>query len=182
MKTRAMTPRKTMGTIFGVMVIGLSFAAPASAGPSLATPAPAPPAKSAYSDSAFEILTLEELESAANQRSLFPIKDTCDWAPGALGALHCASIKGEKLYVEYGSSAYAGVGNICSATSNFRHTPYGGTQKVTSKTDNGCLLGGLGIKWNVGGSMKNNTTFCARQKNSGTGYVFSSYSCFNIYQ
>ncbi len=112
----------------------------------------------------------------------------CTLAPGYTGALNCISVVGSGLVVSSSRSTYVpGVSpwpeNLCSRTHQWRYLRNGNTSYVTRTVNaSGCIVGVLNsyVDWSGPGTMANNSSFCARSKNSHTGGVYSNYACVTI--
>ncbi len=107
----------------------------------------------------------------------------CTSAPGNWSALNCIYVRGSKLNVEMSESSYQQVGggsNVCNHTSQWRYTPYRLAQTTYSKSVSACVPLVRYVTWNTNQSMKPDSSFCARTKNSLTDYAYSPYACITI--
>lgn len=110
----------------------------------------------------------------------------CTWAPGNLAATHCLFVNGRGVIVQFANSTYAAPDvNICSPTAQFQYTRPSGTRTTTTRSGTGCTPVSRYVTLDFAPNnreMANNSTFCARQRNSATSQEFSVWACVNIFK
>src|SRR5690606_33686255 len=118
----------------------------------------------------------------------------CTWAPGYAGARNCIYVSGTGLYVLYTESSYtAGVApwpnQLCNREHEWLFHRQGASQPSTAwRYHSGCIPGLAGFTssygWYHSDYMKDNTSYCARTRNSHTllaGPEWSPYACISIH-
>lgn len=111
----------------------------------------------------------------------------CTFAPGYSGALNCIDIRGSGLTVNSSRSEYQPgftpwPPNICNRTHQWRYTKNGGSQTTRTSSPSSCIPGILisYVDWSNPGQMKDQSSFCARSKNSHTNGSYTNYACKTI--
>ena len=107
----------------------------------------------------------------------------CVVAPGPAGSYSCVTVKGRGQYVQdaraiFGVPAPWG-GNVCNITAQFSYKYAGeSSYRTWTHTSNTCAVarGWVGARFN-NRKMANGSKFCARQKNSVTGYGYTNWAC-----
>ena len=106
----------------------------------------------------------------------------CTAAPGNLGALTCIYVNGSGLWVNWAQSTYSSPGNnVCNMTAQFKYRPYGAsTYTVSTYSRSGCVFYRMTLTHYFYRNMTNQSSFCARNKNSATGYTYGPWVCETI--
>lgn len=128
-----------------------------------------------------------ELSGAASGEVAVRDAMGCTAAPGGIGAQNCVTVVNSSPLggtgLAYAFSNYLSASdNVCAITAQFKYTDRtADPNKTKTMTTSSCFYGGSQIKWDPADfALQHGSDFCARQKNSATGQVYSNWACVRI--